>query len=486
MEPRFLIPVIVAAFLIVMGFSITGFLVCNTPPQRDFACEGCNVLIFTIDTLRADHLSSYGYFQETTPNIDSLAREGTTFVNAFSQIPHTPPSHWSIFTGLYPYKHGKFTPSGNGSGLITLPDILGENGYVTGGFVSSKMLRGFSNEFDYFNGEKERRVYRGPVMKRANETTGLVLSWLEEHATERFFLWVHYFDPHSPYNPPKDFDIYNYSKDPHYSDPRYGQTGFSRKGTIRDDIAKYDGEVRYTDENVGVVIGKLRDLGLEGRTLIILLSDHGECFGEHNFSDFGYEDRRRPCLFHGKTLYDEEVHIPLIIVNPKSPTKRVKIEDVVETVDLLPTVLDILGLKNTLETDGESLVSSMENGERTKDYALLHTRPKRSGALAMGIRTGKWKLVNMIPSDLDLEKEAAEQEGGNVNFTEEVGTEFEVKKFLFRVDEGEKKNFYDSEAKVAENLEKRLKNVIPAGGFSETIEIDRQTEEILRTFGYIQ
>ncbi len=460
----------------VMHLSTTGFFIL----QGDFVCENCNLLIFTVDTLRADHSSSYGYFQKTTPIIDSLSSEGVMFMNAFSQIPHTPPSHWSIFTGLYPYKHGKFFPHDNGSRVTTLSDILRKNGYLTAAFVSSKMLEGFAEEFDYFNGRRMRKIYRGPVMKQANETTSSVLSWLENHSSEKFFLWVHYFDPHSPYKPPKAFDAYNYSDDPHYSDPRYDQKGLSGD-RIRNDIAKYDGEIRFADENIGLVLNKLKELGIEDTTLVILLSDHGECFGEHNFSDFGYEENR-PCIFHGKTLYDEEIHVPLIIKNPKSRIRGVRIGGIVETVDLFPTILEILNVSYDLEVDGESLLRLIRGGGRAKDYTISQTRP-RKGGFAIGIRTDEWKFVMMKPAGVNLEKDIAEQEGKDLNFTENGSEGRGVKKLLFKVSEKEGRNLFEKESEIAEELEKRLRNVISE--IRGPLEIDRDTESLLKSLGYM-
>jgi len=492
MRSRFLILVLIVIFLIMGSILIVGFSMTEifTQPREGFMCEGCNLVIFTIDTLRADHLSSYGYFQETSPVIDSFGREGITFTSAFSQVPLTPPSHWSIFTGLYAHKHNKFSPRVGGSGLTTLPDILKDNGYTTSGFISSEMLWGFINEFDYINGHDDEwgkyEIFReGFFESVAGETTKDVLSWLGNHSSERFFLWVHYFDPHSPYDPPEEHDIYNYEDESFYSDVKYENTGLSEKRTIRSDIAKYDGEVRYSDENVGVVLEKLKELNLDDNTLVILLSDHGECFGEHDFSDFGYEEDK-PCVFHGKTLYDEEIRVPLIIKNPRFPLRGIKIDNMVETVDILPTVLDTLGLEYDLEIDGESLVSLIENKERTKGYTISQMKPMLRGTrpLAIGIRTEERKFVSAILSKLDLEKAIGEQEGKSVNFTENE-EEGVTKKLLFKVNEGETENFIDSEKEVAESLEKQLRDIISVGFLPESVEIDKRTEELLRSLGYI-
>ncbi len=473
--------ILVLAASLLSYISVTGYF---TLDRTVGVCDGCNLLVFTIDTLRADHLSSYGYFQKTTPAIDSLVNEGVIFTRAFSQIPHTPPSHWSIFTGLYPYRHGKFMPYDNGTGLTTISDVLKDNGYVTSGFISSKMLIGFTDEFDYFNGYDDIRKRKTFIQRLGGETTDAILSWLSNHSSERFFLWVHFFDPHSPYEPPEDYDMYNYSESAYYSDPKYDPTGLSRKGPIRYDIAKYDGEVRYVDENVGTVLKKLEELGLEGNTLVVLVSDHGECFGEHMFSDFGYDDDS-PCLFHGKTLYDQEIRIPLMIRIPGFPLKGLRVSEMVETVDLFPTILDILNVSYEGGTDGESLVSLIEGKEQGKEYAISQTKP-RDGSFSMAMRTGEWKFVIMRPSDFDIQRDMAEQEGGIINDTEsgDYGDN-SVKKLLFRMDEGELWNFYETEPEISLEMENELKNILKGGLEYQTIEMDHDTETLLRSLGYI-
>jgi len=194
--------------LVILAFgNYTGCLILGE--YEKYECIDCNVIVFTIDTLRADHVSSYGYFENTTPFLDEIAEKGISFDNAFSQIPHTPPSHWSIFSGLYPCRHGKFVPKANGSDIITLSEILGENGYTTSAFTGSYMVEGFAGEFEYFNSRTGKGRYKRLTFRPAMDTTKEVLSWLDNHSREKLFLWVHYFDPHSPYEPPKEYDIFN-------------------------------------------------------------------------------------------------------------------------------------------------------------------------------------------------------------------------------------------------------------------------------------
>ncbi|GEM_PF-2923634 len=481
---RFLLGILAIFLVMICYFTIMGFFIYQGRPTEIYRCEGCNLLIITIDTLRADHVSSYGYFQKTSPFIDSFAKKGIIFTRAFAQIPHTPPSHWCIFTGLYPYKHNKYSTTDNGTGVITLSDILKENEYITAAFTSSRMLHGFKHEFDYFNPHIDKKRSERPYFINASETTRAVLSWLENHSGEKFFLWVHYFDPHSPYEPPEEYDIYNYNHTRLYSDERYSYTGLSKKRSIREDMAKYDGEIRYTDIGTGHVLNKLKEIGMENSTLIIILSDHGECFGEHNFSDFGYEENEA-CVFHGKTLYDQEVHVPLIVRNPNSSLTGLRIDTLIETVDIVPTVLDTLNIKYPLETDGESIVPLLAGEKRKKDYVILQTRPKKS-SFSIGIRTNKWKFINMRPSSLDMEEDIAEQEGKTVEKKEQEKDHDLFKKLLFRPNDGEITNHFENQKTIAEQLEIRLRDIVSFGVLPVIKEIDKETEDMLRSLGYMQ
>ncbi len=471
---------LVGVFLF-LGF--TGMMVYSEP----YVCEDCNVLLIVIDTLRADHVSSYGYFEETTPVIDRLASEGILFENAFSQIPLTPPSVWSIMSGVYPFKHQRFTPDYVEGGLTGLGTLLRENGYETAGFVSSYMLRGLIDEFDTFavphgiieSDSDNLQKVKSPAP--ADVTTERALDWLDD-SDGKFFLMIHYFDLHSPYEPPEGFDVFNYTDEPAYSDARYDAPGVLGRTTIREDVARYDGELRFADHNVGIVLERLDELNLSGRTLVVLVSDHGECFGEHNFSDFGY-DMERPCVFHGKTLYEEEIHVPLIIRNPNS-TIRGRVPDVVENIDVMPTVLDIIGIEIP-DVDGRSLTGVIE-GKPSSWTAVSQIKPFSSGLFSVGIRTNEWKLVRMISGDVNLEDEIAEQGGGGKSGSGESGGESTL---LFNLvsDPHEISNLFGQRPEAAESLESLLYEKVSGIRYQgETVVIDKETEDILRSLGYIE
>lgn len=288
-----------------------------------FACQKKdarrpNVVLITIDTLRADRLGAYGHKAARTPHLDRLAAEGLLFKRAYSQAPLTLPSHASILTGLYPPQHGARL---NGSysfrrGVPTLATLLGEEGYATGAFVSAYVLHssfGLAEGFDVYEDRTGDAKLDIPE-RSAGETVGLALEWLGEQRSGPFFLWVHVFDPHYPYLPPDPFRR-EFAADP------------------------YDGEIAYVDSEVGRLVGHLEERGILDQTMLIVTADHGESLGEHNEQT------------HGMLIYDATIQVPLIIrpavAGDDDPAARPGgrvIADVVETIDILPTVVGVLGL----------------------------------------------------------------------------------------------------------------------------------------------
>ena len=441
--------------------------------REGFSCEGCNVILISIDTLRADHLPAYGYFQDTSPNIDGLARSGVVFENAYSQIPFTPPSHWSMMSGLYPFHHGKYAPTDSGEGVTSLAEVLGDEGYSTAGFVGSFMVKSVSDGFDVYDlqegipavkwardipelppdGESPG-VPQGVRYRRAGNTTDRALSWLDGQ-DGRFFLFLHYFDVHMPYDPPSEFDVFDYSGSPFYSDDIYDAPGTNSSRTRREDVAKYDGEIRYIDYSIGRVVERLRVLGLMDNTILVITADHGEGFGEHTLSQFGFGSDSR-VTGHGKTLFDEEVHVPLIIINPKG-VAGIRVSQVVESVDIMPTVLEMLGIDADMDLDGESMVPLAEGLPREKDYAMLETMPMGNVEAVNAIASGGWKLVRMCVSGSEVEPCKPER-------------------VLLDVKDGERGNVIGSNLGVAGELDGKLASVIGSG--------DANTSGLLETLGY--
>lgn len=312
-----------------------------------------NIVLIMIDTLRADHLYSYGYTRLTSPFIDSLAQEGTKFSRGFCQIPTTGPSTACLFTSLYPRNHGLLK---NGWRLNTeahtVAEILTENGYYTCGIVGAfnlnrafNMNQGFREYHDEFAKAVGKDVsleeaegvrswegtgYEGKFHIKADEVTKRVMDWLRANKMKPFFLFVHYFDPHDPYDEPEPFR----SAFKHVFETRLSER-----------VRLYDGEILFVDSQVRFLVQTLKDLDLHENTYVLLTADHGEGLGDHSW------------LKHGFMLYEEALHVPLIICGPDVPEGKV-VPDLVELIDLAPTILDLAGINLSVENRfvGRSLV----------------------------------------------------------------------------------------------------------------------------------
>jgi len=232
--------IIILTIALVVIFSSIAYFGSNLIQTTDYSCIDCNILLISIDTLRAENLGAYGYVHETSPNLSKLAKDGILFTNAYSQIPFTPPSHWSMLSGLRPYHHQQFSPSANGSDVVTLPEIFSDNGYQTYGIISARILLGMNGEFDDFTNMKANKRHMN-----GEATTEKAVTILEENQNSKFFLFLHYFDTHSPYTPPEDYDIYD------IHDGSYDEVA-KKFSNIRNlaNMAAYDGEILYNDDHV--------------------------------------------------------------------------------------------------------------------------------------------------------------------------------------------------------------------------------------------
>ena len=303
-----------------------------------------NVILITVDTTRADRMGFLGSKLGLTPNLDAFARDSAVFTRAFSQVPLTAPSHASILTGTYPQFHQvndfqvPLAPE-----LPYAPEILRSHGYHTAAFVGSMVLdpsvgfaRGFERGFDtYDTGFHQARPgedrYHSSE-RRGAEVVAHALAWLAQHPQRPFFIWVHLYDAHDPYDPPEPYKS------------KYAS-------------APYDGEIAYADSAVGTLLRQLRERGLYDGAVIALMADHGEALGDHG------EDT------HGIFLYDETIHVPLVIKLPgaaetvaDSAEKQAagkRIENRVELVDVLPTILQAARIAVPAQVQGESLLAMM-------------------------------------------------------------------------------------------------------------------------------
>ncbi len=324
--------------------------------------RGINVILITVDTLRADHLGVYGYAKPTSPNIDQFAREAILFRRAFSHSPETNPSLSALMTSHYPFETKVYSVFYTlAPGAHTMAEILKAQGYRTAGVISHDTLRqgsGFEQGFDEYNDRTEVLVAHGTRAERiATRTTRAAIEWLEGNFKSKFFLWVHYDDPHGPYIPPAPYDtMFVEPARPGAKrlpvNPWSGKGGIPAYQVLGDHrereyyVSQYDGEIRFLDESVGELIAKLRLLGLMENSLIIFTADHGEGMGEHDYYFSHYE-----------FLYNELIHVPFILRLPgQAPPPRV-VEERVGLVDVLPTILEILGLKAPRPLKGRSLLS---------------------------------------------------------------------------------------------------------------------------------
>ena len=341
-----------------------------------------NVLLVTIDTLRADRLGFTGYGGAATPVMDGLAAGGVVFENAIATAPITLPSHASILTGLYPPAHGVLD---NGYYILpedvpTLPGILRDHGYETAAVVGSIVLHaryGLNSGFDHYDDEIQHPRAQGQAYRErpASQVTARAAKWLQRRTPDKpFFMWVHYWDPHAPYFPPKHLES------------RF-------RGRL------YDGEIAAVDEALGELIESLHRTDQYNRTLILITADHGEAFGD------GGE------LTHGILLRGATLRIPFVISAPgKLPSGR-RIAGVVSNADVTPTVLALLGISGE-PGDGKSLLEPIRSG-RTKDrYVYSETRmPEHEYGWSMlaGVRGDRWAWVRAPRPELyDLQPDPGE------------------------------------------------------------------------------
>jgi choline-sulfatase len=294
-----------------------------------------NVILITIDTLRADHVGCYGYDGVKTPALDGLAADGVLFERAISQVPLTWPSHAVILTGTYPFQNGvqDFTGQPLAPQFRSVAQAFKQAGYATGAVVSAFVLdrswglaRGFDYYDDAFSAETFQKKDIGLVDRRAEESVAQALAWLKKTPRRPFFFWLHLYDPHSPYDPPEPY---------------------------RTEYAShlYDGEIAYADHELGKLVAWLKTNKLYDSSLIVALSDHGESLGEHG----EYE--------HGFFVYNATVHVPLIVKPPAgSGISRDRRRQPVETAAVAPTLLALAGVKDQIQNQFQAASVLAANG----------------------------------------------------------------------------------------------------------------------------
>lgn len=392
-----------------------------------------NVLFITLDTTRADHLGCYGDQEAATPAIDSLATEGVLFEQAYSPAPLTLPSHATMFTGLYPPEHGLRT---NGRGRLdesipTLPAVAAAAGYDTGAFVASFVVdskfgldRGFAVYDDQLSPEAaDEAIHR---QRDGKIVVDAALEWLKQPREDPFFCWVHLYDPHFPY--------------------------VDRKAEFGERFAKqpYDGEIAYMDQQIGRLLAHLTTQGLNEKTLVVVVGDHGEGLGEH-------VERT-----HGYTLYNSTQHVPLLFRWPGRISAGHRVQQTVPLADLTPTLIDLLGLKSLGPMSGQSLRTALV-GKPIEDRLCFSATDdpflQNGWSPLQSVVLGNWKFIRTTQPEL----------------------------YDLKTDRGELKNqIENSPAKRDElslNLDEFLKTLVPRK--TTTVQLSAEERRALESLGYL-
>ncbi len=387
-----------------------------------------NIVLITIDTLRADHLPAYGYTKLSTPAMDRLAAESVLFEDAIAHVPMTLPSHASILTGLLPVEHAVHDNAGFilNEKIKTLPEILKENGYNTAAFISAFVLDsqfGLDQGFDLYSDDfslAEARVSSTDLHRRAAETQREVDAWLQKNKDKKFFLWVHYYDPHDPYEPPEPY-----------------QTQYSN--------SLYDGEIAYIDEILGKFLTVLDSAGLKEKTILALTGDHGEGLGEHNEQT------------HALFIYNSTQHVPLMFRIPGIPARRVG--QIVGHSDLAPTLLDLVGIKTRQRMQGKSLLPDLNGKSNSKRQAY-------SESLLAELHYG-WSPLRSITTS-------------QYKFIEAPTVEL----YDRQIDRGETQNVAREKPEIVSSLRKEL-DAFASESNATPAKVDQETEEKLKALGYV-
>jgi arylsulfatase A-like enzyme/Tfp pilus assembly protein PilF len=340
------------------------------------------IIIISIDTLRADHLPAYGYTRVATPAIDALAADGVVFERAYSHAPQTLPAHAALLSGQLPFESGVrdnvgFTIK---PGERLLPQMLRDRGFTTAGVVSSYVLRkdtGIAQGFDFFDGEMpagSAELSIGQVQRDGGESELIAEHWLDSIGTARAFLFLHLYEPHKPYAPPERFSRY----------------------------APYDGEIAYADEIVGRLVKYLKSHQFYDRSTVILLSDHGEGLGDHGEQE------------HGLFVYDEAIHVPLIVKQESNVGAGRRVASVVQHIDLVPTILDLVKAPVPGGLRGRSLKPVLEDSGALPPAAVyseaLYARYHFGWSELTAITDDRYRYIKAPREELyDLQHDPREQ-----------------------------------------------------------------------------
>jgi len=456
-----------------------------------------NVVLVSLDTLRADRLGAYGYPVATSPNLDRFAREGFFFEEAVSQAASTGPSHMSLFLSLYPTVHGIVNHDARlPDEAVTMAEILRDAGFATGAFTEGGYIAGaigFHQGFASYAEVGGQGEDRGGYV---DETFARGIDWLERHRDRRFFLFLQTYEPHVPYCPGPPYDgmyfpeyegpldaciSYNETKEINYgsigANPDLRENHASHPATpedLRHVEALYDGEIRKTDAAFDDLLAAITRLGLERDTIVLAFSDHGEDFGDH-----------LAVARHGRSLYVEMLHVPMILRIPGFPAPARRIAEPIPLVDVLPTLLELLGVDLPAlphPIAGRSLLPLLRDdgtGAPRELFAENYSMANR----AM-IREGPYKLIEtreFTREDVDrLDPESIRIRGLR------LGAEL----YEIRSDPGERRDLFETNPEMGRKLREKLRAFLAeqeARKFRrETGELDEAERKRLEDLGYIE
>jgi arylsulfatase A-like enzyme/Tfp pilus assembly protein PilF len=398
-----------------------------------------NLLLVSIDTLRADRLGCYGYDKIRTPHIDQLAAEGVRFETVVSQVPLTLPSHCSILTGTYPAYHGVRDNVGYRlpESRTTLAEILASQGYQTAAFIGAYVLHsrfGLAQGFTHYDDQFARPSRSGSVVnlnsveRSAGEVTSHAMNWLNSKSDSPFFAWIHLFDPHDPYEPPPAF-LERYKGRP------------------------YDGEIAYVDQEIGRLLAFLKQKGLYQNTLVVLVGDHGESFGEHQE------------WTHGFFIYDTTLLVPLIVKPVEKGFAGRSVREQITLVDVVPTLLQLLDVQAPAELQGRGMLGLMLGQARDWPelaYCESYYPAQFGWSPLVGLRRKDTKFIRAPKPEL----------------------------FNLRQDPGELTNRISLQSAVAAEMKAALSKIESiyggrSAGSTARVELSSQQLDELRALGYV-
>lgn len=423
-----------------------------------------NVILVIVDALRADHLGCYGYkdCKNISPNIDELAKNGVLFQNAFSHTSCTHPSFTTMLTGMHPISHtivSNMSSHEIPENVVLISEILKDKGLTT--VTIDNLMRWFVKGFDFYICPRGILGKISGASVQAEEVNEQCIKWFDNYYEKKdFFMLIHYWDPHIPYNPPKPFKRMYYQgdeKDPTHPNKSEMEelrqsnldllfktySNYKKVNDINYFIAQYDAEISYVDHQIGTLIKKIDELGILDDTCFILTADHGESLTEHR------------TYFTHSGLYDPSIHVPLIFSFPsKLPIGKI-IESNVRHVDLAPTILELLNTPIPEHMEGNSilpLIRGQSNVHPTEVFLF-----EQESACKRGVRTDKWKFIKNLKSiTTDDQKTAKELQAlGYMALTTECNT---VSKELYDLenDSLELNNLINARTDIADSLERKI------------------------------